>query len=156
MLPFWTTTKVGVPDGAPMVALSLAATLVSAFPAQAGPREVAPAAATVDASAATHCARGGALMGTNCSYTTGMMARRVVEEGADWSYVGALTPSANDLESLVAAPFTAGGHHVIANELVESLTVDGLSNVRMILGGKLLEVDGVRYVVLTSYKVINT
>lgn len=95
-------------------------------------------------------------MGTNCSYTTGMMARRVVEEGADWSYVGALTPSTNDLESLVAAPFTAGGHHVIANELVEALTVDGLSNVRMILGGKLLEVDGVRYVVLTSYKVINT
>jgi hypothetical protein len=35
-------------------------------------------------------------------------------------------------------------------------STEGLSNLRMILGGKLLEVDGVRYVVLTSYKVINT
>jgi hypothetical protein len=137
-----------------MVALSFAATLVTAFPAYAGPPE---AAASVDVTAASHCARGGALIGSNCSYTTGMMARRVLEEGADWSYVGALATTANDLESMVAAPFTAGGHHVIANELVESLSsTEGLSNLRMILGGKLLEVDGVRYVVLTSYKVINT
>lgn len=112
---------------------------------------------SVDPAAAAHCARSSALVGSNCSYSTGMMARRVVEEGRDWSWEGALSVTPNTLASTVAAPFSAGtGTHVIANELVESLSGGGLVQANLALAGKLLEVDGVRYVVLTSYKVISS
>ncbi|MDP2314155.1 MAG: hypothetical protein Q8P41_14730 [Pseudomonadota bacterium] len=145
------------------------ASMVAFFPAAyAGPQEasahVSPstaapavlASASVDATAASHCARAGELMGSNCSYTTGMMARRVLEEGQDWSFIGQLTGGANNLVSMVAAPYTASeGVHVIANELVELMAVEGHTAARLSLAGKLLEVDGVRYVVLTSFKVIN-
>ncbi|MES2638901.1 MAG: hypothetical protein V4850_05445 [Myxococcota bacterium] len=132
-------------------------------PAHVAPRSAAPvtpAAVTMDVTAASHSARGGELLGSNCSYTTGMMARRVLEEGQDWSYVGSLTPSSNDLVSMVAVPYTAPDRsaaevNVIANELVELMAVEGHVNARLSLVGKLLEVDGVRYVVLTSFKVIN-
>jgi hypothetical protein len=117
----------------------------------------ASVATTVDATAAAHCARAGELIGSNCSYTTGMMARRVMEDGQDWSYVGGLSSSENNLGSMVAAPYTvAGGAYVIANELLEMVTTDGDAAARLSLVGKVLEVDGVRYVVLTSFKVINS
>ena len=157
---------------------SLASIWVALIPmAQAGdPRSVAPsaqsagpasgpvsgsggpaAAASLDATEASHCARAGELIGSNCSYTTGTMARRVIEDGVDWAWEGALEASANDLTSLVAAPFTVrGSTHVIANELVALLLTDGLARARLSLVGRFLEVDGVRYVVLTSFKVINT
>ncbi len=136
-----------------MVGVALIVSLLTATHAHAGPRE---ASGTVDLASASHCARAGELIGGNCSYTTGMTARRVVEEGAEWAFVGGLTPCTNDLESLVAVPFTANGHHIIANELVELLAAEGLTGAKFVLAGRLLEIDGVRYVVLTSYKVINT
>jgi len=122
---------------------------------------VAPAAAatdgTVDTSVASHCARAASLVGSNCSYTTGMMARRVIEEGQDWTYIGELAQTGNDLANKVAAPYSvADGFHVIANELVEVLSQEGHANARLSLAGRLLEVDGVRYVVLTSFRVINS
>jgi len=114
------------------------------------------AAASMDVTAASHSARAGELIGSNCSYTTGMMARRVLEEGQDWSYVGTLAPTGNNLGSMVAVPYTApDGVNVIANELVELMSADGYLRSRLSLTGKLLEVDGVRYVVLVSFKVIN-
>ncbi len=123
-------------------------------PSTAAPAVVA--AASLDASAASHAARAGELIGSNCSYTTGMMARRVLEEGQDWAFVGELAASSNNLGSMVAVPFTASeGVNVIANELVEVMTADGHVGSRLSLAGKVLEVDGVRYVVLTSYKVVN-
>jgi hypothetical protein len=86
-----------------------------------------------------------------------MMARRVIEEGQDWAYVGALAASPNNLPTSVAAPFTVpDGGHVIANELVEVMSQDGHASAHMSLVGKLLEVDGVRYVVLTSYRVLHS
>ena len=88
---------------------------------------------------------------------TGMMARRVLEEGQDWSWTGSLVSSPNNLTSQVAAPYQAQGTSwVIATELVEALKADEATASRLALVGKLLEVDGVRYVVLTSYKVVNS
>ncbi|MDP2308382.1 MAG: hypothetical protein Q8P18_20355 [Pseudomonadota bacterium] len=133
-------------------------------PSHVAPSSAAPeiaAAVTMDVTAASHAARGGELIGSNCSYTTGMMARRVLEEGQDWSYVGTLKASSNDLASMVAVPYTVSDRsppasvHVIANELIEVLAVEGHIGARLSLVGKLLEVDGVRYAVLTSFKVIN-
>lgn len=150
----------------PALSFAMAAFLPPAFAgphdevtAHVSPSTAAPAvvaAASLDASAASHAARGGELIGSNCSYTTGMMARRVLEEGQDWTYVGELTASSNNLGSMVAVPYTATeGVNIIANELVEVMAVDGHVGSRLSLAGKVLEVDGVRYVVLTSYKVVN-
>ncbi len=113
--------------------------------------------AQVDASVAAHCARSRALVAGNCSYTTGMVARRVVEEGADWtSAEEALAAVPNTLSSLVAAPYrTTDGAYLIANELVELLASGGHARARLVLGGKVLEVDGVRYVVLTSFQAVS-
>ena len=115
-------------------------------------------AATVDATAATHCAKSGALVGANCSYSTGSMARRVVEEGGDWSYTGTLATSEDTLESHVACPFVTTSDravHVVANELLEVITSNGHAAASLRLEGKTLEVDGVHYVVLTSFHVVN-
>ena len=139
-------------------ALSLAS-MVFLPAAYAGPYETAAHVAPSNAAPTivSHSARAGELIGSNCSYTTGMMARRVLEEGQDWSYVGELTASGNNLGSMVAVPYTASeGVNIIANELLEIMAADGYTRSRLSLSGKLLEVDGVRYVVLTSYKVINS
>jgi hypothetical protein len=112
---------------------------------------------SVPASVAAHCARSHTLVGANCSYTTGMVARRVVEEGEDWSFSGVLTAAPNTLSSHVAAPFTAAsGDYIVANELLEVLQAGGHAAARLSLAGKVLDIDGVRYVVLTSYEVLST
>lgn len=131
--------------------------LVFTTTARAGDPAAPPAEASATPDTAGHCARSGELMGTNCSYTTGMMARRVLEEGQDWNWIGSLAASPNNLGSQVAAPYQAEeGAWVIATELVEALKADAATTARLALVGKLLEVDGVRYVVLTSYKVVNS
>jgi hypothetical protein len=133
------------------------AAVVSAGPPVGAPAGEQITAASVDGATAAHCARSDKLVGSNCTYTTGLMARRVIEEGEDWSWEGALTDTDNNLSSSVAAPFAAGeGTHVIANELVESLSGAGLLRANLSLTGKLLEVDGVRYVVVTAYKVLSS
>ena len=156
--------------GVPMLALTVALFSVSpsalaAEPAgkpktPTSPPPTAPpnsASGSLDPATASHCARGEVLVGANCSYSTGMMARRVVEDGQEWSFVGTLTATDNALTSLVAAPFTAGaGPHVIATELLEQLVQQGHAAARLSLMGRVLEVDGVRYVVLTSFRVINS
>jgi hypothetical protein len=110
----------------------------------------------VDATAATHCARSAALIGGNCSYSTGMMARRVMEEGAEWSSTGALAGAADAEANPVAVPFVAAdGALVIANELLELLVTSGRPLARASYAGRALDVDGVRYVVLTSYQLSN-
>ena len=114
-------------------------------------------AADVDAGKVdpAHCARKAELIGTNCSYTTGMMAQRVLEEGRPYTYTGSLAASANRLESRVAAPYGVGPNgqvHVIANEVVDLMIQQGCSDRRVTLKGKLLEVDGVSYFVPTEYR----
>ena len=118
--------------------------------------EAVHADASVDAS---HCAKKTELVGANCSYTTGMMAQRVLEEGENWSYTGTMAKSVNDLDSRVAAPYTVGPKsaiNVIANEVVEGLVTAGAHSGRLALSGKVLEVDGIRYFVATTFKVANS
>lgn len=113
---------------------------------------------SMDEAAATHCATNTELVGASCSYSTGLMARRVVEQGRPWSGVDGLVLTQDKLDSSVAAPFLVGpgdGFRVIANELVQMLSDGGHLHDELALTGKWLEVDGVRYVVLTSYKVVN-
>jgi hypothetical protein len=118
--------------------------------------QAAQTTASVDAS---HCAKKTELVGANCSYTTGLMAQRVLEEGENWSYTGTLVSSSNALDSRVAAPFTVGpkeGINVVANEVVEGLVKAGADTGRLALSGKLLEVDGIRYFVATAFKASNS
>ncbi len=99
---------------------------------------------------ATACAKKAALVGSACSYSTNMMASLVLDQGEVYSFTGSLAPTDEVLASQVAAPFTAGPERVrvIANEVVESATQPGA---RMTWEGKVLEVDGVQYFVVTSY-----
>ena len=98
------------------------------------------------------CARQAELVGPeNCAWTTGMMAQRVLTDGVPWTFVGKLVRSTNDLPSKVAAPFTVGPDasiHVVANEVLEALERQGAIAGRLELTGKLLEVDGVKYLVI--------
>jgi len=122
-----------------------------------GHTEAHAATASVEATAAdaTACAKKASLVGANCSYTTGMMAQRVLTEGTPWSFTGSLSSSDNALASHVAAPYTVGPDkvNVVANEVLEGLTAAGVHTGRVGLEGKRLEVGGVTYFVLTSYSV---
>lgn len=107
----------------------------------------------------SHCSKKTDLVGSNCSYATGMMAQRVLEEGDSWSYTGTLASTTNQLDTNVAAPYTVGPDgkiNVIANEIVEALIEDGGDTKRVSLTGKLLEVDGVTYFVATQFQAANT
>jgi hypothetical protein len=102
------------------------------------------------------CAKKAELMGGSCSYTTGMMAQRVLADGKAWSYSGTLVAASEGLTSHVAAPYVVGPEkvRVVANEVLEGLTSAQAQAGRVSLEGKLLEVDGVKYYVLTGYKVL--
>lgn len=103
--------------------------------------------ASLDAAA---CAKKASLVGSSCSYSTGMMASRVLEQGASFSYTGKLQSVDQKLESNVAAPFAlADDTRVIANEVVESIED---TTARLTWKGKLLEVDGVKYFVVTGFE----
>ena len=105
-------------------------------------------AAEVDPSS---CARSPTLIGANCTFTTGMMAKRVVEEGRPWTFIGRLVPTENTLTSHVAAPFVAGGDvYVVANQVLERVREQIQPGLRLTLEGRLLEVEGVKYFVLTK------
>lgn len=108
--------------------------------------------------AAAHIAHHAQLVGANCAYSTGLMASRVLREGAAWSWSGRLVGTANNLESRVASPYRAesDGAVVIATEILEALVSSGGSTRPIVLEGRVLEVDGVRYAVVTSYRVINS
>ena len=124
--------------------------------AQEAKAETQVAAAAVDP---THCAKKAELVGSNCSYTTGMMAQRVLEEGKSWNFTGSLAAATNDLESNVAAPYTVGPEgsiNVIANEVVERLVEGQGEGKRIALTGKLLEVDGTTYFVATEIAQVNS
>ncbi|MCO4747991.1 MAG: hypothetical protein KC912_24575 [Proteobacteria bacterium] len=115
-------------------------------------KAVAADTETVAAVDPTHCAKKASLVGSNCSYTTGMMAQRIVAEGSNHAFAGMLTSFDEELESHVAAPFTLGSDvHVVANAVIEQLTEAGLTDSRVSLEGKMLEIDGVKYFVATRY-----
>lgn len=87
----------------------------------------------------------------SCSWTTSMMAHRVLEQGTPWTYVGKLTASIEPLASRVASPFTLGPDqriHVVANQILEQL--ERQAGARVELTGRVLEVDGITYFVATA------
>ncbi|MCK6502993.1 hypothetical protein L6R53_06285 [Myxococcota bacterium] len=98
--------------------------------------------------------RSGDMVGPTCTFRTGVMARRVMAEGAEYAFVGRLQVSGRTPGD-VACPYTVGGQEdtcVVASELVEHMQSRGLATGELSLEGRLLEIDGVRYVVLTAYK----
>ncbi len=137
----------------------LSATLVLPAAAFACGGDKAQGHAKVEAAAVNPaaCAKKAELVGSNCSYSTGMMAQRVVAEGAPFTFAGKLAASEAELASHVAAPFVVGPEKiaVVANEVLEQLTTAGVVASRLQLEGKLLEVDGVKYFVLTGYSALN-
>lgn len=125
--------------------------------AAAAPVAPAPPAEVVAGPAATRLATSPQLLGPNCSRTTGMMAERVMNNGEAWSTESGLLVTANDLDSQVAAPYILSNDasvHLVATELVERLTDAGQAGAVFSFSGRMIDVDGVRYVVLTSYRVV--
>lgn len=100
----------------------------------------------------THAATKAEWISSCCKFSTGMMAQRVHADGAETTITGKLAPASEKLDSQVAAPFVVGGLHVIANAVLE--TVD--TTARLSLTGKTLEVDGVKYLLVTSATKSNT
>lgn len=140
--------------------LALALSLPSAAFACGGNKGTMTAKADVEAKAETAhadmdptaCAKKASLVGSSCSYTTGMMAQRIVAEGSDETFAGTLNSFTEKLESHVAVPFTMGKDiHVVANEVIEQLTEQGLTAAKVSLEGKMLEIDGVKYFVAVRY-----
>ncbi len=119
--------------------------------AQADQAQVQLASAQVDA---TRCAKKASLVGENCSYSTGMMAQRVHAEGKDTSLSAVRLAKQDEmLASHVAAPYQVGDMYVIANVVVEQISDPSAS---LALSGKGLEVDGVKYLLVTSFKQAST
>lgn len=110
---------------------------------------------TVDLEAATHSARPGKLVGTACLYSTGAMAKKVVSGGMPWNYEGSIAEVVESQDITVSSPYTAanGSVSVVATELLDALVSCGYGAQSLALEGRSLEVDGVRYVVLTSFRV---
>ena len=140
-----------------MIRTLVAAALLS-LPAAAlacgGNKSADTTAAATDPNAAANpaaCAKKAELVGSGCSHTTGMMAQRVLAEGAPYTYAGTLVKADSELTSHVAAPFVVGPDkiRVVANEVLEGFSA---GDQRVSLEGKLLEVDGVKYFVLTQVK----
>lgn len=134
-------------------------------PARACPYEETVAVAQADEvqvseSAAMHAAHSAAILGPNPAWTTGLMARRVVEDGRDWSFTGQIVPTTNDLPSQVSAPYRTQvnlGAMLVGTELLENLVLGGHASSTLKLAGRSLKgEDGVLYVVLTWYQVINS
>ena len=106
--------------------------------------------------AAAHSAQSSKLLGANCPYSTGIMAQRVLEEGGNWSYQGPVSPFSGNLDSMVSCPYTTSDTeiHIIATEFLEAIQKNGFLEQLLHLEGKSLEVDGVRYVVITSFRIL--
>ncbi len=155
---------VGVPVRFSLVFVSIGVfTAPSALACDGNPSCEHHQAADASTPSATHanpsaCARAASLVGSNCSYTTATMARRVLADGSPWAYTGRLKTSDNELSTHVAAPFTVGPEkvNVVANEVLEQLSTNAAADKRVELEGKMLEVDGVKYFVVTTYRNAST
>jgi hypothetical protein len=109
-------------------------------------------ASTSAANDPTHCAKNAALVGTNCAWSTGAMAQRVQAEGKEATVTARLASQTKKLDSQVAAPYLAGEYYVIANTVIEQADVSA----PLALTGKVLEVDGVKYFLVTSFQKANS
>jgi len=110
--------------------------------------------------AAAHPAHGADILGPNPMWTTGLMARRVMMDGRDWSFTGQIIATGNDLPSRVATPYRTqanDGAMLVGTELLENLVLGGHAGATLKLAGRSLKGDdGIVYVVITWYQVINS
>ena len=77
----------------------------------------------VVANDAAHCARSDGVIGAHCSYATGIMARRILEQGEDTELVATLVEVDDDIPGGVSAPYRLAEDpksRVIANELIRA------------------------------------
>ena len=100
------------------------------------------------------CAQETRLLGSSCARTTGQVAKQVLKEGRPMVFTGRLVPTENALETNVAAPYSVGPNavNVVANEVLEELVRFELLDYRVALEGRILDVDGVQYFVLTDFQ----
>jgi len=149
-----------VPTRAAYGSGGLEARLVAAHEAPSPTLEpTAEAARRTERADPTHCAKRVELTGANCSFSTGLMAQRVLDEGKPYTFTGVLSPSRRELPSRVAAPYLVGPSqdvHVVANEVVEALVATVGESGRVTLLGRVLEVDGIRYFVATRFEDTNS
>jgi hypothetical protein len=141
-------------------ALALFAGHGEACPYDAAADEAGPTAALqVEAAAAEHPAHGADLLGANCPFATALMARKVMEEGRDWTWQGQLGISMARSSNRVAAPYEARDGRLrawlVATEALETLIAAGHESSTLELQGRLLTTDGVSYAVITSFKALD-
>jgi hypothetical protein len=113
----------------------------------------------VVANDATHCARSDGVIGAHCSYATGIMARRIMEQGQDAQLTGTLVEISEDVPGGVSAPFRLEDDpksRVLANELIEQMVRTNHIGQAVEVDAKELDVDGIHYYVLTAYEVPNS
>lgn len=113
---------------------------------------VAADPATTDAILPPYAAR---VLGTEYTWRTGVLARRAWQEGAPYAFVGVLQRGGADAPPDVACPLTAGGPEgacVLATALVERLMAEVPLDRELSVEGRIIEVDGIRYVVLTAVR----
>lgn len=133
--------------------LFVATPSASACPGEqmASSEEAKPAVAA-NAVDPTHCAKNAALVGSNCKWSTGSMAQRVQAEGQETAVTAKLQKQDKSLASQVAVPFAVGGMYVIANEVIEQADM----NATLAMTGKMLEVDGIKYFLVSNVQKSNT
>lgn len=103
--------------------------------------------AAKSADAAANCSQKSEYVGDACGVATGSMAQRVLLDGAEYVWSGVLAPARKKVIDEVAVPFLAGeGVAVVANGVLDG--VDPKLN--LALKGKMLVVDGVKFLVLTE------
>ena len=93
-------------------------------------------------------------VGDACSFTTAMFARRVLSEGETWTFTGTLAPTDVALPTHVAAPFRVGPDgevFVVANEVLGAAVERALTDERITLEGRRLDVENTSYFVPTSF-----
>ena len=113
----------------------------------------------VVANDAAHCAHSDGVIGAHCSYATGVMARRILEQGEDTELVATLLEVDDDVPGGVSAPYRLAEDpksRVIANELIEQMVRTNRIGRPIEVDARELDVDGVRYYVLTAYEVPNS
>ena len=113
----------------------------------------------VVANDAAHCARSDGVIGAHCSYATGVMARRVLEQGEDTELVATLVEVDEDVPGGVSAPYRLADDpksRVIANELIEQMVRTNRIGRPVEVDARELEIDGTHYYVLTAYEVPNS
>ncbi|MEO0604914.1 MAG: hypothetical protein AAF211_26010 [Myxococcota bacterium] len=144
-----------------------AALLMGSATASGDEPEAAPARQVRDAEVTTadrakanpaQGARHAKLMGAgNCSWSTSRMAARALSDGLPYTFVGHLEASDNALPSRVATPYTVGPDaaiHVVANEVLGLMERESVIDERLDVRGRIVEVGGVRYLVITDFTLV--